>query len=420
MPQLWKLFGLQLNFKLQKYTYWLTFTGINLTSLYFKLGDLDFVEYKYDQQFAFNVLNNCRNGKIFNYIDSSAGVPAGPLLYLYECVGGIFGITSYKNLLIFEILISHFLLLVLFYFLNSKVNNYSNLLIFSFLALNPYLIVIGRNPGVTAHYELFTVLFLYFFIYRNDKKKNSFYLGVISTLSFAAYIPIFVTNICILGTSLAFKKLNNVKNVIYGCLVGSTIALLLFVPYFLNNNLNTPSSRSGSWGLSSFWRILLDLQSGKSIIVKVQHVDDYALLNSYYPQFDAVANLNYFLIFLILLYSIQNLIKKFFSQNISDFDVLFFSSLIVSGVVFTLFDIPLYAHYLLSLIVLVYIYTFSIINKKILTVVLIVFFTVTNIYLNSSFFNFIEINNGAHKSDYGKVYNICGCCTENIKECKGQ
>ena len=182
-----KLFGLQLNFKLQKYTYWLTFTGINLTSLYFKLGDLDFVEYKYDQQFAFNVLNNCRNGEIFNYIDSSAGVPAGPLLYLYECVGGIFGITSYKNLLIFEILISHFLLLVLFYFLNSKVNNYSNLLIFSFLALNPYLIVIGRNPGVTAHYELFTVLFLYFFIYRNDKKKNSFYLGVISTLAFAAY-----------------------------------------------------------------------------------------------------------------------------------------------------------------------------------------------------------------------------------------
>lgn len=415
-----KLFGLQLNFKLQKYTYWLTFTGINLTSLYFKLGDLDFVEYKYDQQFAFNVLNNCRNGEIFNYIDSSAGVPAGPLLYLYECVGGIFGITSYKNLLIFEILISHFLLLVLFYFLNSKVNNYSNLLIFSFLALNPYLIVIGRNPGVTAHYELFTVLFLYFFIYRNDKKKNSFYLGVISTLAFAAYIPIFVTNICILGTSLAFKKLDNIKNVIYGCLVGSTIALLLFVPHFLNNNLITPSSRSGSWGLSSFWRILLDLQSGKSIIVKVQHVDDYALLNSYYPQFDAVANLNYFLIFLILLYSIQNLIKKFFSQNISDFDVLFFSSLIVSGVVFTLFDIPLYAHYLLSLIVLIYIYTFSIINKKILTVVLIVFFTITNIYLNSSFFNFIEINNGAHRSDYGKVYNICGCCTENIKECRGQ
>jgi len=415
-----KLFGLQLNFKLQKYTYWLTFTGINLTSLYFKLGDLDFVEYKYDQQFAFNVLNNCRNGEIFNYIDSSAGVPAGPLLYLYECVGGIFGITSYKNLLIFEILISHFLLLVLFYFLNSKVNNYSNLLIFSFLALNPYLIVIGRNPGVTAHYELFTVLFLYFFIYRNDKKKNSFYLGVISTLAFAAYIPIFVTNICILGTSLAFKKLDNIKNVIYGCLVGSTIALLLFVPYFLNNNLITPSSRSGSWGLSSFWRILLDLQSGKSIIVKVQHVDDYALLNSYYPQFDVVANLNYFLIFLILLYSIQNLIKKFFSQNISDFDVLFFSSLIVSGVVFTLFDIPLYAHYLLSLIVLIYIYTFSIINKKIFTVVLIVFFTITNIYLNSSFFNFIEINNGAHRSDYGKVYNICGCCTENIKECKGQ
>ncbi len=53
MPQLWKLFGLQLSSNLQKYIYWLTFAGINLTSLYFKLGDLDFVEYKYDQQFAF-------------------------------------------------------------------------------------------------------------------------------------------------------------------------------------------------------------------------------------------------------------------------------------------------------------------------------------------------------------------------------
>ena len=149
---------MQLNSKIQHYIYWLTFLVINFLSLNFKLGKLDFVEYKYDQQFAFEVLNNCRNGKIFNYIDSSAGIPAGPFLYLYECIGGISGITTYKNLLIFEILISHILLIVLFFLLSKQINAHSNLLIFSFLALNPYLVVIGRNPGITAHYELFTVL----------------------------------------------------------------------------------------------------------------------------------------------------------------------------------------------------------------------------------------------------------------------
>ena len=420
MLKLWKLFGLQLNFKIQKYTYWLTFLGINLTSLYFKLGNLDFVEYKYDQQFAFEVLNNCRDGKIFNYIDSSAGVPAGPLLYLYECVGGLLGITSYKNLLIFEILISHILIILLFLILSKQINPLSNLLILSFLYLNPYLIVIGRNPGVTAHYELFTVLFFYFFIYRNKNKKNSFYLGVISTITFATYIPIFVTIISILTTALLFKKIQNLKNLIYGCLFGSIISLLSFVPYFMNNTFTGPRSRSGSWGLSSFWRILLDLKSGKSIIVKVQHVDDYALLNSYYPEFDLIVNINYFLVLAILVFSIQIFIKNLFKKNVSDFDVLFIGCLVTSGIIFTIFNIPLYPHYLLTLIVFIYIYVFSCINRKSIAILLIIFFGLTNTYLTSSFFSFIEINNGAHRSDYGKVYNICGCCVEDARECRGR
>ncbi len=415
-----KLFELQLNSKIQHYFYWLTFLAINFLSLNFKLQKLDFVEYKYDQRFAFEVLNNCRNGKIFNYIDSSAGIPAGPFLYLYECIGGISGITTYKSLLIFEIVISHIILLILFFLLRKQVNIHSNLLIFSFLALNPYLIVIGRNPGVTAHYELFTVLFFYFFIYRNKNRRNSFYLGLVSSLTFAAYIPIFITNIGILLTALAFKKLKDLKNIVFGGFVGFVLALLSFVPYFINNELSSPRSRSGSWGLSSFWRIVLDLQSGKSIIVKVQHVDDYALLNSYYPQFDLIANINYFVIFVILIYSLVHLLKNFLRKNISDFDILFLGCFVVCGVIFTLFDVPLYPHYLLSLIVFIYIYSFSILNKKSLIILLIACFAVSNTYLASSFFNFIEINNGAHRSDYGKVYNICGCCVEDVKECKGQ
>jgi hypothetical protein len=411
---------LQLHSKLQRYIYWLTFLVINFLSLNFKLGKLDFVEYKYDQQFAFEVLNNCRNGKIFNYIDSSAGIPAGPFLYLYECIGGISGITTYKSLLVFEIVISHIILLILFFLLRKQVNVHSNLLIFSFLALNPYLIVIGRNPGVTAHYELFTILFFYFFIYRNKNRKNSFYLGLVSSVTFAAYIPIFVINIGILITALAFKKLKDLKNIVFGGFVGFALALLSFVPYFINNELSSPRSRSGSWGLSSFWRILLDLMSGKSLLVKVGHVDDYALLNSYYPEFDLIVNINYFLVLAILVFSIQIFIKNLYRKNISDFDVLFAGCLVTSGIIFTLFDIPLYPHYLLSLIVFIYIYSFTSINKKSIAIFSIIFFGLTNTYLTSSFFSFIEMNNGAHRSDYGKVYNICGCCVEDVKECKGQ
>ena len=73
-----------------------------------------------------------------------------------------------------------------------------------------------------------------------------------------------------------------------------------------------------------------------------------------------------------------------------------------------------------KLIVFIYIYTFSSINKKSVAILLIIFFGLTNTYLTSSFLSFIEINNGAHRSDYGKVYNICGCCVDDVKECKGQ
>ena len=188
----------------------------------------------------------------------------------------------------------------------------------------------------------------------------------------------------------------------------------------MNNTLAGPRSRSGSWGLSSFWRILLDLKSGKSIVGKVGHVDDYALLNSYYPEFDLIVNINYFLVLAILVFSMRIFIKNLYKQNISDFDVLFVGCLVTSGIIFTIFDIPLYPHYLLSLIVFMYIYTFSNINKKSVAILLIIFFGLTNTYLTSSFLSFIEINNGAHRSDYGKVYNICGCCVEDVRECKGQ
>lgn len=211
-----KIFGLQIKTKLENYIYWFTFLVLNVLSLFYKLTKLDFVEYKYDQQFAFSVVKNCQNGELFNYIQNSAGVPAGPLIYLYECVGGIVGISNYESLLIFEILISQLLLIFLFYSLKNYLNPYNNLLVFLAVCLNPFLILSTRNPGVTAHFELFAVLFLYYYFNRNKKERNYFLIGLVSALSFSAYIPIFVISYSILITLLLFKKINNLKLLIYG------------------------------------------------------------------------------------------------------------------------------------------------------------------------------------------------------------
>ena len=44
-----KIVKLQLKQNLEKYIFWILFTSVNLVSLLFKLGKLDIVEYKYDQ-----------------------------------------------------------------------------------------------------------------------------------------------------------------------------------------------------------------------------------------------------------------------------------------------------------------------------------------------------------------------------------
>ena len=281
-----KIFELQLKTRLEKYIYWFTFLITNFLTLFFKIGKLDLVEYKYDQQFAFNVVNNCKNGEVFNYIQNSAGVPAGPLIYLYECVGGVVGIKSYLSILTFEIIVSHLFLLLLFIILKNYLNPYNNLLIFMAILLNPFLVLYTRNPGVTAHFELFGVLFLYFYLKRNEKNRNYFYLGFISSLSFAAYVPIFVTSYAVLFTLMLFGRIKNLKLIIYGSLTGFILSILSFIPYYQNQPLEFPRERSGSWGLSSYWRILIDVISGRSIKSKINNTGDYELLNQYFSEFD--------------------------------------------------------------------------------------------------------------------------------------
>ena len=411
---------MQLKTKLEKYIYWFTFLVLNFLTLLFKIGKIDLVEYKYDQQFAFNVVTNCKNGEIFNYIQNSAGVPAGPLIYLYECIGGIVGIRSYLSILTFEIIVSHLLLLLLFIILKDYLNPYNNLLIFMAIFLNPFLILYTRNPGVTAHFELFAVLFLYFYLKRNEKNSNYFYLGFISSISFAAYVPIFVISYAILFTLLLSGRIKNLKYITYGSLIGFMLAILSFIPYYQNQPIELPRARSGSWGLSSYWRILIDVLSGGSVKSKISNIGDYELLNQYFSKFELFLILNFVLILIILLFSFFHIIRNFYKKQINDFDILFIGSLVVSGIVFTILDIPLYAHYLLMSSIFVFISLFSFIKHKAIFILLISVLMVSNIYINYSFYEFIEINNGAQNSDYGKPYKDCGCCVEDARVCRGQ
>ena len=411
---------MQIKTKLENYIYWFTFLVLNVLSLFYKLTKLDFVEYKYDQQFAFSVVKNCQNGELFNYIQNSAGVPAGPLIYLYECVGGIVGISNYESLLIFEILISQLLLIFLFYSLKNYLNPYNNLLVFLAVCLNPFLILSTRNPGVTAHFELFAVLFLYYYFNRNKKERNYFLIGLISALSFSAYIPIFVISYSILITLLLFKKINNLKLLIYGSLSGFLLSIMSFIPYYQNAPLEFPRSRSGSWGMSSYWRILIDVLSGRSIKTKINSPEDYELLNQYFSQFDIFLNVNYVLILLILSYSFIHLFKNLNKKQVNDLDILFIGSLIVSGVIFTILNVPLYAHYLLTLTIFIFIYAFNSIKQNLFIILIFSVLMCSNLYINHSFHEFIQVNSGAENSDYGKSYNVCGCCVEDARVCRGQ
>ena len=198
------------------------------------------------------------------------------------------------------------------------------------------------------------------------------------------------------------------------------LAILSFIPYYQNQPIELPRARSGSWGLSSYWRILIDVLSGRSVKSKINNIGDYELLNQYFSKFELFINFNFVLILIILLFSFFHIIRNFYKKQINDFDILFIGSLVVSGIVFTILDIPLYAHYLLMSSIFVFISLFSFIKHKAIFILLISVLMVSNIYINYSFYEFIEINNGAQNSDYGKPYKDCGCCVEDARVCRGQ
>ena len=71
--------------------------------------------------------------------------------------------------------------------------------------------------------------------------------------------------------------------------------IILFLPVI--NQINfSDFNRTRSWGLTSFWRIFLNLMSGKSINNKINHENDIKLLNDQSLENSWIVEINYFLV----------------------------------------------------------------------------------------------------------------------------
>ena len=154
------------------------YLSIFCLSLYQKIRNIEFVEYKYDQYFGENVIQNCNNKLLnfsnleFLFIRSSSGVPQGPFHFSLECVSGILGINNYIDFLRIKIVFSQIIIFIAIYLLR---NYLSELELFTFLLLilfNPYLIISARNTSIIYGYEFLLVIFLYLILNVNNTKKT--------------------------------------------------------------------------------------------------------------------------------------------------------------------------------------------------------------------------------------------------------
>ena len=181
------------------------YISVFFVSLYQKIRNIEFVEYKYDQYFGDNVIQNC-NIKLLNfsnleflYIRSSSGVPQGPFHFTLECFAGILGVNDYIEFLRIKIIFSQIIIFIIIYLLQDYL---SELEIFSLLLLilfNPYLIVSSRNTSVVYGYEILLVVFLYLILKVNESKKNTLIYSTFSIFTLVFYFPTFIFINCTNG-----------------------------------------------------------------------------------------------------------------------------------------------------------------------------------------------------------------------------
>lgn len=363
------------------------------------------------------VAKQCSEGNYFHYAESSTSIPQGPLYYFFECLFGKIGTTGYLNILRLEIIISQIIILLSFFIFKKFINENVLFLSTSIYLLNPYLIVSSRNSTTHYHQEVFLLLFFYLLLNRNNDKKTSFCLGVVSSITFSAYYLLFLFSICVLITFTFAKKIKYLTSLILGGVFGFIVNGLLYTPYIQNNELEYVVFNNPSWGVSSYWRILTNFLSGRSITNKVNNLNDYRSLTEQYSIFDIFINLNFVLVLILFVITFFYIFKSKLTDDINLIGITIF---ITYGVLLTLFDIALYPHYYFSMFVFGYIFLINQIQKLKLSIYITIIFCISNFFIFTNFNNYIADNNGALNSDFGKTFESCGCCVEDAKVCRGQ
>ncbi len=385
-----------------------------VVSSYLKLNKLSLAEFKYDQMRTVFVSQQCNLGNFIHYAESSTSIPQGPLFYFFECLLGTFGITQYLNLLRIEIIISQLCIFLSFFIFKKYLDEKILVLSISCYLLNPYLIVATRNTSSHFHQEIILLLFFYLLFGRNDSKNKAFMLGFLIAIMFSIYYLLFTFSIIVLFSIL--KNTTHLSKVSFGIFVGFLINLLLYVPYLNKNGVPKLVANNESWGVTSYWRILVDFLSGKSILSKINNAEDYAGIVQEYQYLDFLINLNFYIILFLLLLSITQLKKN----KLNEVNLIGLCIFITFGIFLTLANVALYPHYFFSIYFFGYFVVFNLIkNIKILQIATAVF-CLSSISIFYSFSEYIKNNNGVLRSDYGVVYEICGCCVDDPRACRGQ
>mgnify|MGYP001177088517 CR=1 FL=1 len=399
---------------------------IFLISLFQKSRLITFVEYKYDQAFASNVLRSCSITKILNldfdflFIKSSVGIPQGPFHYTLECLSGIIGINNYIEFLRFKIIFLQILIFAIFYIIKNSFSAKQSVSFLILILFNPYLIISSRNISSVYNYEFILLFFMFFYIKLNKNKKYSFAYGLISTLIFAFYFPLFIFASTL---NIVLLLIGNVRFKIeffLGSLTGLFMCFISYWPFLSGNNFVNLANTNESWGLTSYWRINLNALAGDSLRSKINSPYDIETLQLIFPNYLIFYNLNKVIITFLIIYSLYGLLTKIKTKKIDKLDIVFLICITFTGIIFTLIDIALYPHYFFfNVFFSVVFITKNAKDQNILLIVSILFFISSNIVINN-FHRYIEVNKGANNSDYGASYNTCGCCVENAKLCRGQ
>ena len=396
-----------------------------LTSTFLKLTKLNNVEYKYDQQFSFNVLQNCKvenliGGNLdFLFISSSSGIPQGPLHYKIECISGLMGVSSYITFLQIKIIASQIILVFVYRIIKNNVSKNVALSVITFLFLNPYLIISSRNISSVYNHEFFMIIFLILFINRKKSRSFSFFYGLISSLSFAIYFPYIIYSSVLNLVFVLKDRFKNFNSIVIGYSLGVVINIILYLP--VRDVLTLSSlSESKSWGLSSYWRLMLQFMSGGSLQNKINSSFDKNLLNYEFPLNEWFYQINNTLIIGLMIFGIFKLFINLYKNVLDDFDVAFLSIVIISGLLFTLLDRTLYPHYYFFTTVFLYVFISKSIKNS-LSLALITFtFAISSIFIVTNFHSYIELYNGAPTSDYGKHFDSCGSFEDDARVCRGQ